>query len=105
MLIGDSGEQDPEIYAEVVRRHPGQVRVIYIRNVDPDPARIAALDRLIEEVAANGTEMVLAADSEAAARHAAALGLIDPARLAGIRSDVKVERQAEQAGGTPTGVI
>jgi len=101
VLIGDSGEQDPEIYAEVVRRHPGQVRVIYIRNVNPDPARIAALDRLIEEVAAHGAEMVLAADSEAAARHAAALGLIDPARIAGINSDVKVERQAEQAGGAP----
>ena len=33
VLIGDSGEQDPEIYAELLRRHPDQIRLIYIRNV------------------------------------------------------------------------
>lgn len=89
VLIGDSGEQDPEIYAEVVRRHPGQVRVIYIRNVNPDPARIAALDRLVAQVAASGVQLVVAADSEAAAMHAAAEGLIDVARLAEVRADLK----------------
>lgn len=57
VLIGDSGEQDPEIYAEVLRRHPKSVRVIYIRNVNPDPSRIEALDKLIEEVRATGTQL------------------------------------------------
>ncbi len=33
VLIGDSGEQDPEIYAEVVRRYPGRVLAVYIRKV------------------------------------------------------------------------
>ncbi|MDB5961724.1 MAG: hypothetical protein JWP59_3018, partial [Massilia sp.] len=89
ILIGDSGEQDPEIYAEVVRRHPGKVRVIYIRNVNPDPARIAALDRLVARLAAAGTELIVAADSEAAAVHAAREGLIDPARLEEVRADVR----------------
>ena len=89
VLIGDSGEQDPEIYAEVVRRHPKSVRVIYIRNVNPDPTRIEALDKLIEEVAATGTQLILAPDSVFAAAHAAAEGLIDVARLASVRSDKK----------------
>ncbi|MBZ2206620.1 App1 family protein [Massilia soli] len=89
VLIGDSGEQDPEIYAEVVRRHPKQVKVIYIRNVNPDPARIDALDKLIEEVSATGTQLILAPDSVFAASHAAADGLINVDRLASVRSDKK----------------
>ena len=89
VLIGDSGEQDPEIYAEVVRRHPKSVRVIYIRNVNPDPTRIEALDRLIEEVSATGTQLILAPDSVFAAAHAAAEGLIHVDRLASVRSDKK----------------
>lgn len=89
VLIGDSGEQDPEIYAEVVRRHPKAVRVIYIRNVNPDPSRIEALDRLSEQVAATGVELVVVPDSVAAATHAAAEGLIHVDRLASVRADEK----------------
>jgi phosphatidate phosphatase APP1 len=33
VLVGDSGEQDPEAYASLMRRHPDQVARIYIRNV------------------------------------------------------------------------
>ncbi|WP_426193969.1 App1 family protein [Massilia sp. DWR3-1-1] len=90
VLIGDSGEQDPEIYAELVRRHPRRVSVIYIRNVNPDPARIAALERLGEQVAAAGSELVVVADSEAAAVHAVGAGLIDGARLAEVRADLRL---------------
>ena len=89
VLIGDSGEKDPEIYAEIVRRHPQAVRMIYIRNVNPDPVRIEALDRLIEEVSMTGTQLILAPDSVSAASHAAAEGLIKVDRLAGVRSDKK----------------
>jgi phosphatidate phosphatase APP1 len=94
VLIGDSGEQDPEIYAEVVRRHPRSVRVIYIRNVNPDPSRIEALDRLIDEVSATGTQLILAPDSVFAASHAAAEGLINVDRLASVRLDKKEDDSA-----------
>jgi phosphatidate phosphatase APP1 len=87
VLIGDSGEQDPEIYAQVVRDFPERVQVIYIRCVDPSPARLAAIDDLVAAVRACGTQLVLAPDSATAAAHAAAEGLIDPAALAGIRAD------------------
>ena len=42
VLIGDSGEQDPEVYAEVVRTHPGRVLAVYIREVrlDLDDGRV-----------------------------------------------------------------
>ena len=89
VLIGDSGEQDPEIYAEVLRRHPNSVKVIYIRNVNPDPSRIEALDRLIAEVSATGTQLILAPDSVFAASHAAAEGLIHVDWMASVRSDKK----------------
>ena len=94
VLIGDSGEQDPEIYAEVVRRHPTSVRVIYIRNVNPDPARIEAIDRLVEAVSATSVQLILAPDSAFAASHAAAEGLIHVDLLPSVRSDKKEDDAA-----------
>ncbi|NQD35938.1 App1 family protein [Permianibacter sp. IMCC34836] len=41
LLIGDSGEADPEIYAETARRFPQQVLAIYIRDVTGEPATAA----------------------------------------------------------------
>jgi Uncharacterized conserved protein (DUF2183) len=38
VLIGDSGEHDPEIYGEVARRHPKQITAILIRDVTGDTA-------------------------------------------------------------------
>lgn len=101
VLIGDSGEQDPEIYTEVVRRHPGAVRMIYIRSVNPDPSRIDALDRLIDEVSSTGIQLVLSPDSVFAASHAAAEKLIAVDRLPGVRSD---KREDEEAAPAKTGV-
>ena len=96
VLIGDSGEQDPEIYREVVRRWPQRIRSIYIRSVDTDPARVAAIDRLAEEVRPTGSQLVLVPDSTFAAVHAAAEGLISPAALTAVRRD-----QAADAAATP----
>jgi phosphatidate phosphatase APP1 len=94
VLIGDSGEQDPEIYADVVDRRPGRVRTIYIRSVDPDPSRIEAIDRLIEVVRPTGVELVLAPDSEFAAAHAAAQGLIAVEALNEVRADKRADTKA-----------
>ena len=33
ILIGDSGESDPEIYADIARTHPERILAIHIRNV------------------------------------------------------------------------
>jgi Uncharacterized conserved protein (DUF2183) len=44
VLIGDSGEDDPEVYAQALRRHPRQIAKIYIRNITSarrDDARFA----------------------------------------------------------------
>ena len=42
ILVGDSGERDPEIYGMLARKHPGQVQRIFIRDVTgqaPESAR------------------------------------------------------------------
>jgi phosphatidate phosphatase APP1 len=101
ILIGDSGEQDPEIYSQVVSLHPERIRVIYIRNVNPDPSRIEAIDRLIAVVRQSGAQLVLAPDSEFAATHAAAEGLVFPASLDDVRSD---KREDEAAPAQPESV-
>ena len=36
ILIGDSGEVDPEIYGAIARDHPSRIRHIYIRKVTPE---------------------------------------------------------------------
>jgi phosphatidate phosphatase APP1 len=74
VLVGDSGQHDPAIYAEVVHRYPGRIQAVYIRDVRLDPG-----DRRVEAIAAAWTHdvpFVLVADSAALARHAANLGLI-----------------------------
>ena len=38
VLVGDSGERDPEIYGELARRHPDQVARIFLRDVTGEPA-------------------------------------------------------------------
>jgi phosphatidate phosphatase APP1 len=41
ILIGDSGERDPEVYAALARKYPKQIEGIYIRNVTGEPASAA----------------------------------------------------------------
>ena len=38
VLVGDSGEQDPEVYAALLRKYPEQILKIYIRNVTGETA-------------------------------------------------------------------
>ena len=38
VLVGDSGEKDPEVYASVARKHPDQIARIFIRDVTDEPA-------------------------------------------------------------------
>ena len=89
VLIGDSGEKDPEIYAEIVKKYPNRISVIYIRNVNLDPSRVSAIDSLIAEIKTNNCQLVLSPDTEFAAVHAATEKLIDKNELANIREEKK----------------
>lgn len=94
LLIGDSGERDPEVYSDIVRRYPRRIRAIYIRSVVSSPDRVGAIERLITEVRKTGCQLVLCRDSEAAAAHAAGEGLIQPSDLRAVRADCMRDAKA-----------
>jgi phosphatidate phosphatase APP1 len=75
VLIGDSGQEDPEIYREAVREYPGRVRAIYIRDVTTG-TRDQEVHAIADEVREMGVDMLLVEDKTEAAAHAADHGLI-----------------------------
>lgn len=87
VLLGDSGQEDPEIYGEIVRLYPDRIRAIYIRSVDLQPERIAAIKTLTENVVAAGSALVLADDTLTMAQHAADQGYITAEALAAVTAD------------------
>lgn len=56
LLIGDDGQHDPEIYAELAREHPGNVHAIVLRELTPS-----------EHVLAHGAPGAVVRDPEDAA--------------------------------------
>ncbi|HEX5724679.1 MAG TPA: phosphatase domain-containing protein [Longimicrobiaceae bacterium] len=93
LLIGDSGQEDPEIYHRVVHEYPDRIRAVYIRNIKPHPERVQAVRLLAAEVEKAGSTLLLTDDTLAAARHAAEQGWISPAALPEIG---EVARQEEK---------
>lgn len=87
ILLGDSGQQDPEIYRDIVRDSPGRILAVYIRNVSMNDGRTRAIEALANEVIASGSSLVLADDTLAAARHAADHGYITRDSLAAIADE------------------
>ena len=98
VLIGDSGQHDPEVYGRIVAHHPGRVLAVYIRDVTAaGPERAAEVAALAATLRADGGHLVLAADSRAIAEDAARLGLIAPDALAAVEARVEERRHAEAA--------
>jgi phosphatidate phosphatase APP1 len=75
VLIGDSGERDPDLYLEAAARHPGRIRAIYIRDVGAGPLRRRQLDEMPGEARRLGCEMLLVSHAREALDHARDLGL------------------------------
>lgn len=88
VLLGDSGQQDPEIYRQVVAEFPGRIAAIYIRDVTAGE-RDGEVEHLRQEVARE-VPLLLTADSYTAAQHAAAAGFIQPSALTAIAEDVEL---------------
>ena len=105
VLVGDSGADDPEVYASVLRRHPRRIRAIYIRPVNRRPERLAALERLAAQVAASDCQLVVATDAQAAAVHAAGAGLIEPYDLRAVRSDCIADATSAANAGPSSGSL
>jgi phosphatidate phosphatase APP1 len=70
VLVGDSGEKDPEVYQQIREEFPGRVKAIYIR----DAGRTEDKERF--------TDMVLFREAGEAAEHAVKSGLADASCVA-----------------------
>jgi phosphatidate phosphatase APP1 len=97
ILIGDSGQEDPEIYHEIVHLYPERILAVYIRNVSRGLKRPEAINALAEEVIEAGSTLILADDTLPMAEHAAEHGWIDPSHLPKIKAKVL----ADEAPPTP----
>jgi phosphatidate phosphatase APP1 len=93
ILIGDSGQQDPEIYLEAIHNNPKRILAAYIRDVTLQ-ARDAEVHLLIDRARGLGVEMVVVPDTFVAAQHAADKGFITPERLVTILNERNEDKQA-----------
>ncbi|MEQ9438649.1 MAG: DUF2183 domain-containing protein [Cyclobacteriaceae bacterium] len=96
VLIGDSGQHDPEIYRQVVQEYPQRILVIYIRDVSQGP-RDVQIDQIRDQLTGEGVAMVRCADTEMAAKHALDMGLIKASTL----QDVHQEKEKDEAQEKP----
>ncbi|WP_044513563.1 App1 family protein [Hymenobacter sp. DG25B] len=106
VLVGDSGQEDANIYREVVRRHPGRILAIYIRDVQR-PDRAAIVEKVSEELRGDKVEMLLVKDTVQAAQHAASAGLIFTETIAAVQEEKEKDQatsedptEAQDQGGT-----
>jgi phosphatidate phosphatase APP1 len=97
ILIGDSGQQDPEIYAEIIKKFPGRILTAYIRDVSPDLARDVEIQQLAQEILQAGSTMVLADNTLLMAEHALDQGWITQAALA----EIQLEKELDEAPPNP----
>jgi len=94
ILVGDSGQEDPEIYSRLVHDFPERVLAIYIRNVSRTPERAMAIGELAKTVQKAGSTLVLADDTLTVARHAAEHGWIDERMLPEIGAEKRDDEGA-----------
>jgi len=86
ILIGDSGQQDPEIYIKTAESYPGRIMAIYLREVTGDLERIDTIHRLRARLGRAGIPVVLTESVLPMAEHAAAHGWISSESLKSVRA-------------------
>jgi phosphatidate phosphatase APP1 len=96
VLVGDSGQEDPNIYREVVKQFPGRVLAIYIMDVQLPQRKRVAID-VSESLVDHKVEMIIVENTVQAAEHAAQNGLIFTEAIADIEQDRKEDKG--EAGG------
>lgn len=94
VLIGDSGQEDANIYREVVKEFPDRVLAIYIRDVQL-PHRTKMVVEVSENLKAGKVEMLLVDTTLEAAEHAAQNGLIFSNEIPAIEADTKKDESPE----------
>ena len=90
LLVGDTGQVDPEIYATAARENPDRIRAIYVRRTGRlNRRRLAEVDALAAVITALGVPMLAVDDSVEIAEHAASLGLLEQAEVEQVRAETR----------------
>ncbi|WP_299708496.1 App1 family protein [uncultured Pontibacter sp.] len=98
ILVGDSGQQDAEIYAEIVRNHPGRIMAIYIRDVNIEKHTTKVVSIFDEFKEAGEVEMVLVKETLEAAEHAVKQGYIFTEELPEIARETEEDAAGDEEG-------
>ncbi len=89
VLIGDSGQADPEVYLEIARAHPEQIAAIIIVDVGAHLGeRAEALTVMALQAQAEGIALHFVRDAQRAAEVAVALGLADAATVEEVETEL-----------------
>ena len=75
ILIGDSGQEDPEIYSEIVAAYPERILAVYIRDVSGQK-RDAEIKLLADKLKEHDIDLVLAESTDLFFEHASEQGFI-----------------------------
>jgi phosphatidate phosphatase APP1 len=94
VLVGDSGQEDPVIYWEVVKQFPGRVLAIYIRDVQRPEREKIAID-VSNSLKEHKVEMLVVDNTVEAAEHAAKNGLIFTEAIPAIEQEKKEDKGQE----------
>jgi phosphatidate phosphatase APP1 len=94
VLVGDSGQEDPVIYQEVVKQFPNRILAIYIRDVQLPERKKIAVD-VSETLKEHKVEMVIVENTVEAAEHAAQNGLIFTETIPAIEQEKKEDKGQE----------
>jgi phosphatidate phosphatase APP1 len=80
VLIGDSGQHDPEIYLQVVREWPRRVKAVYIRCIGKSKKNHRTI-RIAREMNQLNVPLLLIGNTGEAASHALMNGYIDASSM------------------------
>ena len=96
VLVGDSGQEDPAIYQQVVKDFPGRVLAIYIRDVKLPERKEIAIE-ISESLRQEKVQMLVVENTVQAAEDAAKIGLIYNNTIPAIEQE-KQEDKGEKPG-------
>lgn len=91
ILIGDSGQKDPQIYLEIVEKYKKRILAVYIRDVSGTD-----LNDLAKAYQSHGVELILVKDTTEAATHALTKGWI----LKSDKTKIEDQKREDEKGGT-----
>lgn len=96
VLVGDSGQRDPEIYRMIAQESRDRIVAVYIRDVT-GKRRDAQVQRILEDIRAVGVSAQAVRHTDEAARHAATLGLIRAETVGRVAEERREEEAAAPA--------